>query len=162
MFRSDSKHLCDVGLGYKTLAGNNYSKVQGSRFHAYADRSFTARWRWCIREYVGKMQSTLSQKLLWSLQFSKLKQAEKKKHALESEQPLGGKYSTHVHLRLHLSTNNSGTHFFCGEYSTRKNRLHHVSTFGLDARVRKCVTALQDWWRAFGEVKCRWLGSAGD
>ena len=78
VFRSDSKHLCDVGLGYKTLAGNNYSKVQGSRFHAYADRSFTARWRWCIREYVGKMQSTLSQKLLWSLQFSKLKQAEKK------------------------------------------------------------------------------------
>ena len=34
---------------------------------------------------------------------TKLKRAGKK-HALESEQPLGGKYSTHVQLRLHLST----------------------------------------------------------
>ena len=27
-----------------------------------------------------------------------------KKHALKSEQPVGGKYSTHVQLRLHLLT----------------------------------------------------------
>ena len=74
----------------------------------------------------------------------KVETSRKKKHALESEQPLGGKYSTHVHLRLYLSTNNSGTQFFCGEYSTRKNRLYNVSTFGLDARVRKCAMALQD------------------
>ena len=33
---------------------------------------------------------------------------------------------------------------FCGEYSTRNNPLHNVSTFGLDTRVRKCATVLQD------------------
>ena len=74
----------------------------------------------------------------------KVETSRKKRHALESEQPLGGKYSTHVQLRLHLSTIVVRTHFFCGEYSTRKNCLHNVSTFGLDARVRKCATALQD------------------
>ena len=42
------------------------------------------------------------------------------------------------------SLNNSGTRFFCGEYSTHKNHLHNVSTFCLDACVRKCATALQD------------------
>ena len=34
------------------------------------------------------------------------------------------------------SLNNSGTCFFCGEYSTRNNPLYNVSTFGLDARVK--------------------------
>ena len=72
----------------------------------------------------------------------KVETSRKKRHALESEQPLGGKYSTHS--AMPASLNNSGTHFFCGEYSTRKNCLHNVSTFGLDARVRKCATALQD------------------
>ena len=68
----------------------------------------------------------------------KVETSRKKRHALESEQPLGRKYSTHVQLRLHLSTIVVRTF-----YSTRKNCLHNVSTFGLDARVRKCATALQ-------------------
>ena len=34
----------------------------------------------------------------------KVETSRKKKHALESEQLLGGKYSTHIQLRLHLST----------------------------------------------------------
>ena len=38
------------------------------------------------------------------LNSTKLKRAEKKKHALESEQPVGVKYSIHVQFRLHLST----------------------------------------------------------
>ena len=51
--------------------------------------------------------------------------------------------SIHVQLRLHLST--IVVHaFFCEEYSTRNNPLHIVSTFGLDARVRKCAMVLQD------------------
>ena len=89
------------------------------------------------------MQSTLAQKLLRSLEFYEVETSRKKKHALESEQPVGGKYSIHVQFRLHLST--IVVHaFFCGEYSKRKSPLHNVVTFGLDARVRKCATALQD------------------
>ena len=66
---------------------------------------------------------------------------EQKKDALESEQRVGGKYTRSASL---ASLNNNGTCFFCGEYSTRNNPLHNVSTFGLDARARKCAAALQD------------------
>ena len=38
------------------------------------------------------------------LNSTKLKRAEKRNHTLESEQPVGVKYSIHVPFRLHLST----------------------------------------------------------
>ena len=71
---------------------------------------------------------------------TKLKRAEKRQ-ALESEQPVGGKYTRSASP---ASLDNCGTCFFCEEYSTRNNPLHNVSTFGLDARVRKCAMVLQD------------------
>jgi len=55
--------------------------------------------------------------------------------------PVGGKYTGSALL---ASLDNCGTCFFCEEYSTRNNPLHNVSTFGLDAHVRKCEMVLQD------------------
>ena len=143
--------------------GWKYSKVQGSRFHAYADRSFTAR-----RKGEELEQNTLVRcKARWHkscydlFNSRKLQRAEKKNMRLKvNNRYIGGKCSIHVQLRLHFSIIVLHA-FLSGEYSTRKNPLHNVSTFSLDARVRKCATALRDWWRAFGEVKHDWLGSAG-
>ena len=65
----------------------------------------------------------------------------RKKQAFESEQPVGRKYT---HSPSPASLDNCSTCFRCEEYSTRNNPLHNVSTFGLDARVRKCAMVLQD------------------
>ena len=108
--------------------GWEYSEVQGSRLHAYTGRSFTARWRWWIREYVRKVPSTLAQKLLWSLQFYEVETSSWWKVYTVSFASISQQW------RYLL---------FCGEYSTRNNPLHNVLTFGLDALVRTSATALQ-------------------
>ena len=115
-------------IGLQDL-GSEYSEVQGSRLHAYACRSFAARWRWWIREKVCKVPSTLAQKLLWSLQFYEVETSSWWKVYMISFACVSQQW------RYML---------FCGEYSTRNNPLHNVLPFGLDALVRKSATALRD------------------
>ena len=140
-----------------------YSKVQGSRFQAYADRSFTARWKGeeLERNTLVRCKARWHKvAMISSILGSYNEQKQKNMRLKVNNRFIGGKCSIHVQLRLHFSTIVLHA-FLCGEYSTRKNPLHNVSTFSLDARVRKCATALRDWWRAFGEVKRDWLVSAG-
>lgn len=87
-----------------------------SWLHAYVGRSFSAWWRWWTREYVRKVQSTLAVKLPWFLSILQSWNMQKKRHALESEQPGGRKYTRSTSS---LFLNNSGTCFFFGECSTR-------------------------------------------
>ena len=71
---------------------------------------------------------------------TKLKRAVKRR-VLEHEQAVGGKYTR---LNSITSLDNAATCFTCDECCSRKNPLHNVSTLGLDARVRKCASVLQD------------------
>ena len=101
--------------------GWEYSEVQGPRLHAYTERPCIARWRWWIREYDRNVQSTLAQRLLWSLQFYKVEKGREKTSAWKWTAGCMVEL-VHVLLRLHLST--TGVHvFFCGEYFTRDNPL---------------------------------------
>ena len=142
MFLSDSKRSCDVGLGHKTLAGNIAKFRDHDSMPMQIDLSQ-------LDEGDG-LENTLVRckarchKSCHDLFNSTKSKRAVKKHVLKSEQPVGGKYSTQSCSASPASLNNSCTRFFCGEYSTRKNHLHNVSTFGLDAHVRKCAMALQD------------------
>ena len=159
VFWSDSKHSCDVGLGYKTLAGN----ITKFRDHD----SMPMQIELSQLDEGDGLENTLVRckahchKICYDLfNATKLKRAEKKTCAW--------KWKTawwkvqYTCSASPASLNNSGTHFFL-------ERILHIRTvitmsqhyFGLDARVRKCATALQHWWQAFGEVKRGWLGSAG-
>ena len=108
-----------------------------SWLHAYTGRSSSTWWRWWIREYARKVQSTLAVKLPWSLSILQSWNMQKKRQTLESEQPVGRKYTRSASS---LFLNNSGTCFFVWRVFYT-----YVSTFGLDARIRKCATALLDW-----------------
>ena len=102
VFRSDSKRSCDVGLGYKTLAGNIAKFRDHDSMPMQIDLSqldegdglenalVRCKAR-CLKSCHDLFNSTKSKRAV-------------KKHAIKSEQPVGGKYSTHVQLRLHLST----------------------------------------------------------
>ena len=136
---ADSKRLCDVGSGYKTLAGNITKFRDLDCMPIQVDLSR-------LDEGEGLENTFVRWKARWHkscydlFNSTKLKRAEKRQ-ALESEQAVGGKYTRSASP---ASLDNCGTCFFCEEYSTRNNPLHNVSTFGLDARVRKCAMVLQD------------------
>ena len=129
----------DVGSGYKTLAGNITRFRDLDCMPIQVDLSR-------LDEGEGLENTFVRWKARWHkscydlFNSTKLKRAEKRQ-ALESEQPFGGKYTRSASP---ASLDNCGTCFFCEEYSTRNNPLHNVSTFGLDALVRKCAMVLQD------------------
>ncbi|KAK2551127.1 hypothetical protein P5673_028053 [Acropora cervicornis] len=129
---ADSKRSCDVGSGYKTLAGNITKFRDLDCMPIQVDLSR-------LDEGEGLENTFVRWKARWHkscydlFNSTKLKRAEKRQ-ALESEQPVGGKYTRSA----------SPASFDNCEYSTPNNPLHNVSTFGLDARVRKCAMVLQD------------------
>ena len=136
---ADSKCSCDVGSGYKTLAGNITKFRDLDCMPIQEDLSR-------LDEGEGLENTFVRWKARWHkscydlFNSTKLKRAEKRQ-ALESEQPVGGKYTLSASP---ASLDNCGTCSFCEEYSTRNNPLHNVSTFGLDVRVKKCAMVLLD------------------
>jgi len=103
VFRSDSKHSCDVGLGYKTLAGNIAKFWDHDSMPMQIGLSQLGEGDG-LENMLVRCKARCHKSCYDLFNSPKLKRAEKKKHALESKQPLAGKYSTHVQPRLHLST----------------------------------------------------------
>ena len=103
MFRSDSKRSCDVGLGYKTLAENIAKFRDHDSMPMQIDLSQLDEGDGLENTLVSRCKARCHKSCHDLFNSTKSKRAVKK-HALKSEQLLGGKYSTHVQLRLHLST----------------------------------------------------------
>ena len=87
-----------------------------SWLHAYTGRSFSTWWRWWIREYARKVQSTLAVKLPWSLSILQSWNIQKKDKPLKVNSRLVE--SIDVQLRLYFSTIAAHAFLF-GECSTR-------------------------------------------